>query len=130
MKSNFAPHSIFCLSCGAKLPNVTSNFAVLTQARLSLFTLFLLKLDFVAIYPLLHGAKMNPKVLIVEQKWQISCMSSLSYHPPPPHHHHHCQHSLHIFCSLPPSHPSNPHFLHVTKTFSLILFQIFPPHHH
>ena len=38
------------------------------------FTLFWCKIYFVAIYAILCGAKINPNILSVEQKWQISCM--------------------------------------------------------
>ena len=38
------------------------------------FTLFWRKIYFVAIYAILCGAKINPNILSVEQKWQISCM--------------------------------------------------------
>ena len=54
---NFAPHDKFTM------------YAVLTW-----FTLFRRKIHFVAIYVLLCGAKINPKILSVEQKLQIWCM--------------------------------------------------------
>ena len=43
-------------------------------AALLWFKLFWRKIHFVAIYALLCGAKFNPNILSVEQKWQISCM--------------------------------------------------------
>ena len=40
-------------------------------------------------------------------------------------HHHSSRCPLHILLPRAPPHPSKPHFLHVTKTFSLLLFLIF-----
>ena len=56
---NFAPHDKFTM-----------------YAVLSWFTLFWRKIHFVAINALLCGANINPKILSVEQKWQIWCMVS------------------------------------------------------
>ena len=41
------------------------------------FTLFWRNIHFVAFYPRLCGAKIYPKILSVEQKWQISCMAMM-----------------------------------------------------
>ena len=41
---------------------------------LSWFTLFWRKINFVAIYTLLCGAKINQQILSVEEKWQLSCV--------------------------------------------------------
>ena len=44
----------------------------------SMYTvLFWHKINFVAFYALLCGAKIYPKILSVEQKWQISCMAMM-----------------------------------------------------
>ena len=41
------------------------------KSVLSWFTLFWQRIHFVAIYALLCGAKIDPKILSVEQKWQL-----------------------------------------------------------
>ena len=71
------------LSCGA-LPNCSISvmwsywwllFMTNLQCLVLLwFTLFWRKMNFVAIYALLCGAKINPQFLSVKEKWQISCM--------------------------------------------------------
>ena len=56
------------------LPNFAPHDKFTMYAVLSWFTLFWRKIHFVAIYALLCGANINPKILSVEQKWQIWCM--------------------------------------------------------
>ena len=88
---------------------MTSNFAchveqfVITPheftiyAALLWFTLFWRKIHFVAIYALLCGAKFNPNILSVEQKWQISCMSPILNTPSQKHHMPHQIHQMVIY---------------------------------
>ena len=56
------------------LPNFAPHDKFTMYAVLSWFTLFWRKIHFVAIFALLCGANINPKILSVEQKWQIWCM--------------------------------------------------------
>ena len=63
------------------IPNFDSCDKFTMYAVLSWFTLFWRKIHFVAIYALLCGAKNNPKILSVEQKWQIWCTRSLAGGP-------------------------------------------------
>ena len=71
---------------------------IMIYAVLSWFALFWRKLDFVVSCE----AKINPTVLSVEQKLQISCMGTTKWHHPHhPHHQHHHQHHQH--------HPHHPH---------------------
>ena len=71
---------------------------IMIYAVLSWFALFWRKLDFVVSCE----AKINPTILSVEQKLQISCMGTTKWHHPHhPHHQHHHQHHQH--------HPHHPH---------------------
>ena len=71
MTSSFAPHCLYHhdLRCS----DAKSVFLW--------FTLFWRKIDFVAIYTPFCGAKITPRVLHVEQKWEISWMRAVPIRP-------------------------------------------------
>ena len=81
-KSNFATHENFafhveqtCPMWKAILLHIVCFIMIFSKSIWLWFALFWHKIDFVAIYALLCGAKINPIILSVEQKLQISCMA-------------------------------------------------------